>query len=190
MSKAVLCIATTRSQASNITDSLKAAGFDHDDISVLLADDSATSEFAHEKDTRAPEGAVVGASAGGLLGGSLGLLVGLGTLVIPGVGPFLAAGPIAVALGGLTVGAVAGGIGGSLAGVGIPDADAKLYESRLSAGNLLLSVHTDDADEVARVKAIFEREGAQDISCSGDSPVETSAARQRAMSEDRTRLPL
>jgi len=190
MSKAVLCIATTQNQARVITDSLKAAGFDHDDISVLFADNADTSEFAQEQDTRAPEGAAVGASAGGLLGGSLGLLIGAGTLVIPGVGPFLAAGPIAAALGGLVVGAVAGGLGGALAGVGIPDEDAKRYESRLRAGNILVSVQTDDSDEVARVKAIFERERAEDIACSGESPVETSAARQRAAAAEASRLPL
>ena len=190
MSKAVLCIATTQNQARNITDSLKSAGFDHDDISVLLADKAETSEFAHEHDTRAPEGAAVGASAGGLLGGALGWLVGVGTLAIPGVGTFLAAGPMLTALGGLTVGAAAGGLGGALAGVGIPAEDTKRYESRLSAGNILLSVHTDDSDEVARAKAIFEREGAENISCSGESTVETSAARQRSTGEDGTRLPL
>jgi len=185
-----LCIATTQNQARSIVDSLKSAGFDHDDISALLADNAATSAFAHEKDTRAPEGAVIGASAGGLLGGALGWMVGVGTLAIPGAGPLLAAGPFLTALGGLAVGAAAGGVGGALAGVGIPDEDAKRYESRLLGGNILLSVHTDDSDEVARVKGIFEREGAEDISCSGESPLETSAARQRSAGEHGTRLPL
>jgi len=190
MSKAVLCIATTQTQARNITDSLKSAGFDHDDISVLLADETATKDFAHEADTRAPEGAATGASAGGLLGGSLGWLVGVGTLAIPGAGPFLAAGPILTALGGLAVGAVAGGLGGALVGVGIPDEDAKRYESRLRSGDILLSVHTDDIEEAARAKAIYEREGAENISCSGESSVETSAARRKLSDGDGTRLPL
>lgn len=190
MSKAVLCIATTQNQARSITDSLKVAGFSHDDISVLFADNTATGDFAHQHDTRAPEGAATGASAGGLLGGALGWLVGIGTLAIPGVGPFLAAGPILTALGGLAVGAAAGGIAGALVGVGIPDDDAKRYESRLAAGNILVSVHTDDLDEVARVKAIFQREGAENICCSGESTVETSAARLRSTGEESTRLPL
>lgn len=190
MSKAILCIATTQNQARSITDSLKDAGFSNDDISVLLADKGETSDFAREEDTRVPEGAATGASAGGLLGGALGWLVGIGTLAIPGAGPFLAAGPILSALGGLAVGATAGGVGGALVGVGIPDEDAKRYESRLRGGNILLSVHTDDDDDAARAKAIFEREGGEDISCSGESAVATSAARQKAATNRDPRLPL
>lgn len=190
MSKALLCIATTHNQAERITHSLKSAGFNHDDISVLLADNAETSEFAREQDTRAPEGAAVGASAGGVLGGSVGWMVGIGALAIPGAGPFLAAGPMLTALGGLLVGATAGGLGGALAGVGIPDADAKQYEGRLRAGNILLSVHTDNSDEATRVREIFEREAAENISCSGESSVETSASRRRSTGEDRNSLPL
>ncbi|MFN2378153.1 MAG: DUF3341 domain-containing protein [Candidatus Binatia bacterium] len=190
MSKAILCIATTLNQARNITDSLKSAGFNQDDISVLLADEEETSHFARTEDTRVPEGAATGASAGGLLGGALGWLVGAGALAIPGAGPFLAAGPILSALGGLAVGATAGGVGGALVGVGIPDEDAKRYESRLRDGNILISVHTDDGAEAARAKAIFEREYGEDISCSGEAAIETSASRQRAATDRDSRTPL
>ena len=169
--KSVICIATSRAQADNIVDRLKAAGFSYNDVSVLFPDKSSTREFAHEKSTKAPEGAATGAGTGGVVGGALGWLVGIGALAIPGVGPFIAAGPILAALSGAAVGAAVGGIGGALIGLGIPEYEAKRYEGRIHAGGILISVHTDDSDEVTAAKNIFEQAGAQDIATAGESSV-------------------
>ena len=120
MAKAVFCIATTYEQAETIVDNLKQSGFLNNNISVLLPDNEGTRDFAHEKNTKAPEGAVTGAGTGGVLGGVLGWLAGIGSLAIPGIGPFVAAGPIMAALGGAAVGATVGGLTGALVGLGIP----------------------------------------------------------------------
>jgi len=167
--KSVLCIATTRSQAEHIVDGLKVAGFSNNDISVLFADKGTTHDFAHEKNTKAPEGAAAGAGAGGVLGGALGWVAGIGALAIPGVGPFIAAGPIMAALSGAAIGAAVGGIAGGLIGLGIPEIEAKRYEGKVKDGNILISVHTENADEIDRAKQIFETAGAQDICTTGES---------------------
>jgi len=170
MSKSsVICIATSESQAISIVDQLKAANFSANDISVLLPDQSGTRDFAHEQHTKAPEGATSGGVVGGVLGGALGWLVGIGTLAIPGVGPFIAAGPIMAALGGAAVGGAVGGIAGALIGMGIPEYEAKRYEGKIRNGNVLISVHTEDGDEIKRAKQIFHDAGAQDISSTGES---------------------
>ena len=171
--KAVFCIATNVPQAERIVNQLRAAGFAGDDVSVLFPDKTGTRDFAHEQHTKAPEGAATGAGTGGLLGGGLGWLVGIGALAIPGVGPFIAAGPIMAALAGAAVGAAAGGLTGALVGLGIPEYEAKQYEGKILKGNMLISVHTEDGDEVDRAKEIFKREGAQDISYTGEAAVET-----------------
>ncbi len=170
--KAVFCIATNVPQAERIVNQLRAAGFAGDDVSVLFPDKTGTRDFAHEQHTKAPEGAATGAGTGGLLGGGLGWLVGIGALAIPGVGPFIAAGPIMAALAGAAVGAAAGGLTGALVGLGIPEYEAKQYEGKILKGNMLISVHTEDGDEVDRAKEIFKREGAQDISYTGEAAVE------------------
>lgn len=167
--KAVFCIAKTESQADSIVAELKSTGFSNNDISALFPDKKGTRDFAHEKNTKAPEGATAGAGAGGLLGGTLGWLVGIGALAIPGVGPLIAAGPIVAALSGAAVGAAVGGIGGALVGMGIPELEAKQYERKVRDGNILISVHTDDADEVARAKDVFKRQNAENISSSGEA---------------------
>src|SRR6478735_348585 len=167
--KSVFCIARDHVQASNIVENLKAAGFSNNDISALLPDKSSTREFAHEKGTKAPEGAVTGAGTGGVLGGVLGWLVGIGALAIPGLGPFVAAGPIMAALAGMGVGGAAGGITGALIGLGIPEYVAKRYEGRVRDGGILLSVHSDNVDWTRRAKEILERTGAQDISSSAEA---------------------
>jgi hypothetical protein len=167
--KAVFCIAKTESQAERIVAELKACGFSNNDISVLFPDQRGTRDFAHEKSTKAPEGATTGAGAGGLLGGTLGWLAGIGALAIPGVGPLIAAGPIVAALSGAAVGAAVGGVGGALVGMGIPELEAKQYEGKVRDGNILISVHTDDADEVSRAKDIFKRQNAENIASSGES---------------------
>jgi hypothetical protein len=174
--KAVFCIATSSAQAEQIANDLRKCGFSADDISVLFPDKGETRDFAHEQHTKAPEGAATGAGTGGLLGGGLGWLVGIGSLAIPGVGPFIAAGPIMAALGGAAVGAAVGGLTGALVGMGMPEYEAKQYEGKIRGGNILISVHTDDGEQVSRVKEIFERYGAKDISYTGESGVSRKTA--------------
>ena len=136
---------------------------------MLFPDKGSTRDFAHEKNTKAPEGAAAGAGTGGVIGGALGWIVGIGALAIPGVGPFIAAGPIMAALSGAAIGAAAGGIAGGLIGLGIPELEAKRYEGKVKAGNLLLSVHTENSEEITRAKDIFKQAGAQDICVTGDA---------------------
>ncbi len=169
--KAVFCIARSESQATAIVDDLKRAGFSNSDISALFPDKQGTRDFAHEQGTKAPEGAATGAGAGGLLGGTLGWLAGIGSLAIPGVGPFIAAGPIMGLLSGAAIGAATGGLAGALVGYGIPELEAKQYEGKVKSGNILLSVHTDDGSQVTRVKEIFKRHNAEDIAYTGESSV-------------------
>ena len=164
MATSVFCIALTTSMANDIVASLKSSGFSDNDISVLFPDKSSTRDFAHEKNTKAPEGATVGAGAGGVVGGTLGLLAGIGLLAIPGVGPFIAAGPIMAALGGIAVGATVGGITGALVGMGIPELEAKRYEGKVKNGNILISAHSENSEEITRAKDIFKAAGATDIS--------------------------
>lgn len=171
MEKAVFCIAKTETQAKNIVDQLKTAGFSNNDISVLFPDKSGTKDFAHEQNTKAPEGAAAGAGTGGVLGGVFGWLVGIGALAIPGLGPFIAAGPIMAALSGAAAGAALGGISGALIGMGIPEYEAKRYEGKVKEGNILISVHTEDSTERSRVKDIFTQAGAEDISYTGEARV-------------------
>jgi len=171
MSKAVFCIAKSEVQAEAIVNHLKGAGFSNNDISVLFPDKRGTRDFAHEQNTKAPEGAATGAGTGGVLGGALGWLAGIGALAIPGVGPLIAAGPIMAALSGAAVGAAVGGVTGALVGMGIPEYEAKRYEGKIQAGNILISVHSDNAQETKRAKEIFEEFEAEDISTTGESNV-------------------
>jgi hypothetical protein len=191
MSKtSVFCIATSESQAIRIVDLLKASYFSPNDISVLLPDKSGTKDFAHEQHTKAPEGAATGGVTGGILGGGLGWLVGIGALAIPGVGPFIAAGPIMAALGGAAVGGAVGGLTGALVGLGIPEYEAKRYEGKVKDGNVLISVHTEDAEEVKRAKEIFKEAGAQDISSTGESspPKQKDSSDRTSRSDTATRV--
>src|SRR4029079_17481708 len=165
MSKAVFCIANI-SKAERIVDRLKVAGFSNNDISVIMADKSGTRDFAHKKNTKAPEGAATGAGTGAIAGGALGWLAGIGSLAIPGFGPLIAAGPIMAALTGAAVGGTLGGSTGALIGMGIPEYEAKRYEGKLKGGHVLLSVHSEDAAETDRAKKIFEAANAEDISTS------------------------
>src|ERR687897_1253034 len=142
MAKAVFGLVDNEVQAERIVDSLKESGFSNNDISVLFPDKSGTRDFAHEQHTKAPEGAAAGAGTGGVVGGVLGWLVGIGSLAIPGVGPFIAAGPIVAALAGAGVGAAVGGISGALIGMGMPEYEAKLYEDKIKQGNILIAVHS------------------------------------------------
>ncbi len=161
---AVLGIYPDYSSVENAVDVFKQAGFRNTDISVLFPNKVGSKSFAHDKGTRAPEGAATGAGTGAILGGTLGWLVGIGALAIPGLGPFIAAGPLMAALAGVGVGGVAGGITGVLVGMGISKHEAKRYEVRVKEGGILLSVHTDNAEWAKRAREILERTGAQDIS--------------------------
>jgi hypothetical protein len=167
--KAVFGIAKGESQAIAIADNLKAAGFTENDVSVLFPDRQGTKDFAHEQHTKAPEGAASGAGSGAILGGALGWIVGIGALAIPGLGAFIAAGPIMAALAGTAGGAAAGGLTGALIGMGIPQYEAKRYEGKVKDGNIRLSVHTEDSKERDRAKKILEGGGAEDISYTGEA---------------------
>jgi len=171
MKKAVFCIAQSIPQAELIVSRLQTAGFSNNDISVLLPDKSSTKDFAHEKHTKAPEGAAIGGATGLGVGAVLGWLAGIGSLAIPGVGPLIAAGPIMAALGGAALGATAGGLTGVLVGLGIPEYEAKRYEGKIKGGSALISVHTENSDERAKAKEIFEQANAEDISSTGETGV-------------------
>jgi len=175
MKNAVYGIANTIQQAKSIVSQLQSNGFSESNISVLFPDKQATRDFAHEKNTKAPEGATTGGIAGMGVGGALGLLAGIGALAIPGVGPFIAAGPIMGALSGAAVGGATGGLVGALIGLGIPELEAKQYEGRLRSGNILISVHTDDGAERTRAKKILEDCGAKDVSSTSESSVPKEA---------------
>lgn len=155
--------------AEDAVDNLKDAGFRNTDISVLFPDNSGTKDFAHEKQTKAPEGAVTGGASGAVIGGALGWLAGIGALAIPGIGPFVAAGPIMGMLGGIGVGSTIGGLTGALIGMGIPEYEAKRYEGRIRRGGILLSVHCDDAEWTKRAKHILEQTGAEDVASTGEA---------------------
>src|SRR6202162_1142254 len=158
-----------RSSVDRAVEALKTAGFSNNDVSALFPENKGTKDFAHEKSTKAPEGATTGAGTGALLGGGLGWLAGIGALAIPGLGPFIAAGPIMAALAGAGVGGAVGGLTGALIGMGIPEYEAKRYEGRVKAGNILISVHSDSSDEIKRAKQVLEATGAQDIASSSEA---------------------
>jgi hypothetical protein len=175
----------SRLAVEEAVDQLRSAGFRSTDISVLFPENQGTKDFAHEKNTKAPEGATTGTVAGGITGGVLGWLTGIGLLAIPGLGPMVAAGPIVAALAGAgAVGAI-GGLIGALVGMGIPEYEAKRYEGRIRNGGILLSVHCDDSHWVRRAKDILEQSGAQDIA-SADEKSGDFANREKPMPRTRT----
>ncbi len=184
---AVFGIYTTRHQAEQGVGRLREGGFSTEDISILLKDSLGSEDFAHEKGTEvAPDSTAAGVKTGGAIGGTLGLLAGISALAIPGVGPLIAAGPIMAALAGLGVGGAFGGaVGGVIAGlvgVGVPEYDAKRYESRLMDGAVLLSVHCDTPDEIARAKGLLKQSGALDISSPGEARADPPAISMAAAS--------
>jgi hypothetical protein len=165
-----------RQQAELAVDELLDDGFRNEDISVLMQDNVGTKDFAHEKHTKAPEGMATGAGTGAAIGGTLGLLAGIGALAIPGLGPFIAAGPIMGALAGIGTGGVIGGFVGALVGMGMPEFEAKRYEGLVKEGGILLSVHCDNSDWVKKAKAVLERTGAQDVSSTGEAGADYAQA--------------
>src|ERR1700688_2338294 len=166
----VFGIYSTRIAVENATDSLMKSGFMASDVSVLLPESlGGPKDMGTEKATKAPEGAAAGVTAGGVIGGTLGVLAGVGLLAIPGLGPFIAAGPILAGLAGLGVGGAVGGVTGALIGMGIPEFEAKRYEGRLKTGGILLSVHCDTSEEIDSAKQILKATGADDVSSTGES---------------------
>jgi hypothetical protein len=182
--KAVFGIFASDAEAERAVDLLIAANFPSSSISVLFPDTRSTKEFAHEKHTKAPEGTTAGATVGGVIGGTLGVLVGAGALAIPGLGPFIAAGPLMAGLAGLGAGGAVGGLVGALVGMGIPEYEAKRYEGRVKDGGTLLSVHCDTTEQITRAKHLLAGAGATDISSTNES----AAGNARDKKEDSTRL--
>ena len=166
---AVFGLYSTAVDVENAVDALKDAGFRNTDISVLFPENIGNKDLAAEKHSKAPEGATTGAGTGVVLGGALGWLAGIGALAIPGLGPFIAAGPIMAALAGAGAGSMLGGVTGALIGMGIPEYEAKRYEGRVKKGGILLSVHSDDSSWTKKAKAILQETGAEDISSTGEA---------------------
>jgi hypothetical protein len=183
----VLGIYNTRESVERAVDTFLKSGFTTSDVSVLLPENLGGKPIATHKDTKAPEGATAGGSAGAVVGGTLGLLAGIGALAIPGLGPFIAAGPIMAALAGIGVGGAVGGFAGALIGMGIPEYEAKRYEGRIQKGGILLSVHCDTSDQIKRGKEILKSTGAEDISSTGESSADvkdSDASRRAARASD------
>ncbi len=166
---AVYGIYRDRPHVEEAVDTLRHAGFRNTDISVLFPENTGSKDFAHEKSTKAPEGITAGAGSGAVIGGALGWLAGIGALSIPGVGPFIAAGPIMGLLAGVGVGGTVGSLIGALIGMGIPEYEAKRYEGRIRDGGILLSVHCDSSDWVKRAKEVLKDTGAEDIASAGEA---------------------
>jgi hypothetical protein len=173
--KIVFGLFDTRSDLERAVNSLKERGFRNSDISALLPTKGDSKDFAHENSTKAPEGAATGAVTGVALGGVLGWLVGVGALAIPGIGPFVAAGPILAALGGAGLAGAAGGIVGALIGFGIPEYEAKRYETALKDGGMLLSAHAETPEMVVTAKQVFTECGAHDVSTSSEGNVKDAS---------------
>jgi hypothetical protein len=171
---AVFGIYRDRLGVENAVDTLRQEEFRNTDISVLFPENAGTKDFAHEKNTKAPEGATAGATSGAVIGGALGWLAGIGALAIPGLGPLIAAGPIVALLAGAGAGGALGGLTGALIGLGIPEYEAKRYEGRVKQGGILLSVHCDDSKWTKRAKEILEHTGADDISSTGEASADYS----------------
>jgi hypothetical protein len=162
-------IYSTRDEVEESIERLRQQGFRNTDISILFPTNVGTKDFAHEKNTKAPEGATTGAASGAVIGGALGWLAGIGSLAIPGIGPLLAAGPIVAALAGIGAGGVVGGLTGALIGMGIPEYEAKRYEGRIKSGSILVSVHCDDHEWTKKAKKTLEDTGAQDIASTSEA---------------------
>lgn len=173
---AVFGIYRTRESVEQAVEALRAADFRNTDISVLFSENVGTKDFAHEKHTKVPEGSTAGAGTGAVIGGALGWLTGIGALAIPGVGPFIAAGPIVAALAGVGAGGVLGGIAGALVGMGIPEYEAKRYEGRVKEGGILISVHCDNTDWKKRAIEILKQTGAGDIGSESEAKAEFASS--------------
>ena len=190
MKKSVFGILKSHAQAEHVVNRLKESGFPSDNVSLLFADTSGSRDFAHEHQTKAPEGATTGGVAGMVTGGVLGWLAGIGSLAIPGLGPFIAAGPIMAALSGAAIGGAVGGIAGALIGMGMPEYEARRYESKITEGNILASVHVDTEEDAERVRALLKECSAEDVATSGEAtpPEQERGTRSVAREESRREL--
>lgn len=173
---AVFGLYRTKIEIEDAVEALKESGFRNTDVSVLMPENIGTKDLADEKHTKAPEGATAGAASGAILGGALGWLAGIGALAIPGVGPFLAAGPIIAALAGVGAAGAIGGVSGALIGSGMPEYEAKRFEGRIKHGGILLSVHCDGEEWVKRAKAVLVRTGAEDVASSSEASADYGAS--------------
>jgi hypothetical protein len=167
--KAVFGIYPSRNSVEAAVRAFQQAGFRPTDISLLMPENVGNKDLGHEKNTKSPEGATAGAVSGAVVGGALGWLVGIGALAIPGVGPFIAAGPIMAALAGIGAGGALGGIGGGLVGLGIPEYEAKRYEGRVRSGGVLVSIHCDSSEWTDRAKKVMESTGAEQVSSTSEA---------------------
>ena len=174
--KAVICITQSRVQTERIIDRLNVSGFGYSDISVLMPETDSNHNIGHVAATKAPEGTAAGGITGGIAGGVIGLLAGLGALAIPGVGAFIAAGPIMAALSGAALGAATGGTIGGVIGLGMPEIEAKIYEEKLRTGNYLVAVHALDEEQIAQASDIFTEADAKDICVTGEASIPKQAA--------------
>lgn len=147
MNKKIVGVFHTEHEASRAIEDLKAQGFLTEDISVIARNKRDVEAINDETGTKVPEGMASGAATGGILGGVTGLLAGIGALAIPGIGPIIAAGPIAATLTGVAVGAGTGGLVGGLIGLGIPEDEAASYDNYVDEGRILVMVDADISRE-------------------------------------------
>lgn len=171
MSKSVIGIVDSKLKAEQIVSDLQIAGFGLPDVSVLCPTQAGSHDFAFEHKTKAPEGAIAGVGAGGTLGGTLGLLAGIGALALPGLGPFIAAGPLMAALSGVAAGAAVGGVTGALIGWGLPEIEAKRYQDRVAGGDILVAVHVETRQDELDAQRVLVSDGALDVVSAHDAAV-------------------
>jgi hypothetical protein len=180
-----------RDDAERAINGLRDAGFEPDQISVMARDRDEAGRLAEDTGTEAGTGAATGALTGGLLGGVAGWLIGIGALAIPGVGPIIAAGPLAAALGGAALGAAGGGLIGALTGAGVPEEEARYYEDRFKSGGILLTVNApgryDEAAAVLRDHGGHDYEGRTDVGTSDVGTVRARSDVDRGTTERRHR---
>jgi sporulation protein YlmC with PRC-barrel domain len=157
-----------RKDVEKTISALRERGIASSDISVVFPNPDMSKEFAVQKNTKAPEGALAGGGTGLLIGGTLGWLAGIGTLAIPGIGPLLAAGPIVAAIAGAGVGSAIGGIAGALIGLGLPELEAKRYEEAIKKGRILVSVHCPDMRHAENARKVLDDSGAKEVFLSGE----------------------
>lgn len=177
--KTVVGLFRNSADAERAVDALEDAGFVEDDFSIVARDNVIETDYDYDDDDEhvdAGEGAAVGAAGGATVGGVTGLLMGLGAIAIPGIGPVLAAGTLATALGsavagagiGAAAGAVTGGLVGALMDAGVPEEDAHFYAEGVRRGNVLVSVHADDS-RASIATGILRQANAIDVNTQRDA---------------------
>lgn len=157
MERTVIAIFREKNQAESAIRSMKENGFDDNEISLLARDEGSETEDREESGFE-NQNLADGSSVGGVLGGLTGLLAGAGALLIPGIGPVIAAGPLAGAL----TGVITGGVAGGLIDYGIPEERGEHYEQRVKEGNVLLTIHVSE-DMTRKASKILKRNGAQEV---------------------------